>query len=180
MEGIDLNIVAFYILAGFSVFSALGILFAKNIVHAVFLLVLVFLGIAGVFIISNAEFVGVTQIMIYIGGVLILMMFGIMLTHRIDGQRLETQNRGVLLASLLGLALLGILLYPMQEGGFPLHDFGEQEASGFTVTQQIGIHLMTTELVALEITAVLLLMALIGAAYISGLNLKKKRANDTD
>lgn len=179
MEGLDLNIVAFYILAGFSVFSALGILFAKNIVHAVFLLVLVFLGIAGVFIISNAEFVGVTQIMIYIGGVLILMMFGIMLTHRIDGKRLETQNRGVLLASLLGIALLGILLYPIKDG-FPLHDFGTQEASGFTVTQQIGIHLMTTELVALEVTAVLLLMALIGAAYISGLNLKKKRANGTD
>lgn len=172
-----MNIVAFYILAGFSVFSALGILFAKNVVHAVFLLVLVFLGIAGVFIISNAEFVGVTQIMIYIGGVLILMMFGIMLTHRIDGNRLETQNKGVLLGSLLGLGLLGFLLYPIKDG-FPLFDFGSQPTSEFTITEQIGIHLMTTELIALEVTAVLLLMALIGAAYIAGLNLKKKHGTD--
>ncbi|MEO9801614.1 MAG: NADH-quinone oxidoreductase subunit J [Reichenbachiella sp.] len=179
MEGIDLNIIAFYILAGFSVFSALGILFAKNVVHAVFLLVLVFLGIAGVFIISNAEFVGVTQIMIYIGGVLILMMFGIMLTHRIDGKRLESENRSVLIATLLGFGLLGILFYPIK-AGFPLFDFGSNEETGFTVTEQIGIHLMTTELIALEVTAVLLLMALVGAAYLAGLNLKKKGVNDTD
>ena len=177
MEGIDLNILAFYILAGFSVFSALGILFAKNVVHAVFLLVMVFLGIAGVFIISNAEFVGVTQIMIYIGGVLILMMFGIMLTHRIDGKRLESENRRVVIASLLGLGLLVVLLYPIKDG-FPLFNFTESTESNFTVTEQIGIHLMTTELIALEVTAVLLLMALIGAAYIAGLNLKKKHGTD--
>ncbi|WP_420582968.1 NADH-quinone oxidoreductase subunit J [Reichenbachiella sp.] len=175
MEG--LNVIAFYILAGFSVFSALGILFAKNVVHAVFMLVLVFLGIAGVFIISNAEFVGVTQIMIYIGGVLILMMFGIMLTHRIDGKRLETQNRRVIAASLLGFGLLGVLLYPLSEG-FPLFDFEKGGESGLNVTEQIGVHLMTTELIALEVTAVLLLMALVGAAYIAGHNLKKKHGTD--
>lgn len=175
MEG--LNVIAFYILAGFSVFSALGILFAKNVVHAVFMLVLVFLGIAGVFIISNAEFVGVTQIMIYIGGVLILMMFGIMLTHRIDGKRLETQNRRVVAASLIGLGLLGVLLYPLKDG-FPLFDFEKGAESGLNVTEQIGVHLMTTELIALEVTAVLLLMALVGAAYIAGHNLKKKHGTD--
>ncbi|WP_221407820.1 NADH-quinone oxidoreductase subunit J family protein [Reichenbachiella faecimaris] len=172
-----MNIIAFYILAGFSVFSALGILFARNVVHAVFMLVLVFLGIAGVFIISNAEFVGVAQIMIYIGGILILMMFGIMLTHRIDGHRLETQNRRVLIASLLGFGLLGILLYPLKDG-FPLFDFAKEPANELTVTEQIGVHLMTTELIALEVTAVLLLMALIGAAYIAGYNLKKKHGTD--
>lgn len=172
----NLNVIAFYILAGFSVFSALGILFAKNVVHAVFMLVLVFLGIAGVFIISNAEFVGVTQIMIYIGGVLILMMFGIMLTHRIDGQRLESENKRVLMASLLGLGLLGILLYPIKDG-FPLFGFKSGDST-LTVTEQIGVHLMTTELIALEVTAVLLLMALVGAAYIAGLNLKKKHGAD--
>ncbi|WP_422360096.1 NADH-quinone oxidoreductase subunit J [Reichenbachiella sp.] len=175
MEG--LNVIAFYILAGFSVFSALGILLAKNVVHAVFMLVLVFFGVAGVFIISNAEFVGVTQIMIYIGGVLILMMFGIMLTHRIDGKRLETQNRRVFAASLLGLGLLGILLYPLKDG-FPLFDFEKGVDSGLNVTEQIGVHLMTTELIALEVTAVLLLMALVGAAYIAGHNLKKKHGTD--
>lgn len=174
MEG--LNVIAFYILAGFSVFSALGILFAKNVVHAVFMLVLVFLGIAGVFIISNAEFVGVTQIMIYIGGVLILMMFGIMLSHRIDGNRLETQNRNAVIGSLIGLGLLGVLLYPIKDG-FPLFDFKPGE-SGLIVTEQIGVHLMTTELIALEVTAVLLLMALVGAAYIAGHNLKKKHGTD--
>lgn len=179
MEGIDLNIIAFYILAGFSVFSALGILFAKNVVHAVFLLVLVFLGISGIFIISNAEFVGITQIMIYIGGVLILMMFGIMLTHRIDGKKLESENRRVLTASLLGLGLLGVLLYPLKDG-FPLFAFESKGETSLNVTEQIGVHLMTTELIALEVTAVLLLMALVGAAYIAGLNLKKREADGTD
>lgn len=173
MEGVDLNIVAFYILTGFSVFSALGILFARNVVHAVFLLVLVFLGIAGIFIISNAEFVGVTQIMIYIGGVLVLMMFGIMLTHRIDGKKLESENRQVFPALVLGLGLLGLLYFPLLEG-FPLYDFDSGLETDFTVTEQIGIHLMTSELIALEVTAILLLMALVGAAYLAGLNLKRK------
>lgn len=178
MEGVDLNIIAFYILAGFSVFSALGIAFTKNVVHAVFLLVLVFIGIAGIFMLSNAEFVGVTQLMIYIGGVLILMMFGIMLTHRIDGRRLASENRRVVLAIGLGIALLALLIYPLSNG-FPLFEHAQKPTNGFTVTEEIGIHLMTTELLALEITAVFLLMALVGAAYLAGLNLKKKGADDT-
>lgn len=173
MNGVDLNIIAFYLLTGFSVFAALGILFARNVVHAVFLLVLVFLGIAGIFIISNAEFVGVTQIMIYIGGVLVLMMFGIMLTHRIDGKKLESENRRVVPAALLGIGLMALLYFPLKEG-FPIYDFETTANSDFSVTEQIGIHLMTTELIALEVTAILLLMALVGAAYLAGLNLKRK------
>ena len=172
MGGGTINAMAFYILAGLAVFSALGILFTKNIVHAVFMLVVVFLGIAGVFLITNAEFVGITQLMIYVGGVLILMMFGIMLTNRIDGQKLVSDHRKLWPILLVGVGLLAVIFKPLVNG-FPLHSF-ENHESKFSVTEQIGINFMTTELVALELTGILLLMALVGAAFLASSDFKKK------
>lgn len=166
-----MNVIAFYILAGLAVFSALSILFTKNIVHAVFMLVVVFLGVAGVFLISNAEFVGITQLMIYVGGVLILMMFGIMLTNRIDGEKLVSDHRKLWPILMLGVGLLAIIFKPLVNG-FPQFQF-EKAASTFSVTEQIGINFMTSELIALELTGVLLLMALIGAAYLASSDFKK-------
>ncbi|MFY0625890.1 MAG: NADH-quinone oxidoreductase subunit J [Reichenbachiella sp.] len=167
-----MNILAFYGLAGLSVFAALMILFSKNIVHAVFMLVLVFLGIAGVFMVSNAEFVGVTQILVYIGGILILMMFGVMLTNRLDGQKLLTQNRRVIPAMLLGSGLI-MVFYGMLKERFPVFIASKAETS-LSVTERIGVNLMTDQLVALELTAVLLLAVLIGSSLIAGLHFKTK------
>ncbi len=173
METVELNILAFYGFAGLSVFAALLILFSKNIVHAVFMLVLVFLGIAGVFFVSNAEFVGVTQILVYIGGILILMIFGVMLTNRLDGQKLLSENRRVVPAVVLGIGLLMVFYGALKEQ-FPVFLVQSNEPT-MTVTERIGINLMTDQLVALELTAVLLLMALIGASLIAGLHFKSKK-----
>lgn len=172
METAGLNILAFYGFAGLTVFAALLILFSKNVIHAVFMLVLVFLGIAGVFLVSNAEFVGITQILVYIGGILILMIFGVMLTNRLDGQKLLTENRRVIPAILLGGGLLMVFYTALKEQ-FPVFMVEPLEQQ-FSITERIGINLMTDQLVALELTAVLLLMALIGASLIAGLHFKSK------
>ena len=172
MEAISSNILAFYLLSGMIVFASLSILFSKNIVHAIFLLVIVFVGIAGIYLISNAEFVGVTQIMIYVGGILILMMFGVMLTSRVAGQKLLMEHKRIGSSFIIAAALLIVLLYPLKDG-FPQATFEPQDTN-FSVTQQIGIRLMTTELLALEVTGILLLMALIGAAFLAGTNFHSK------
>ncbi len=169
---IDLNILAFYAFAGLAVVSALSILFSKNIVHAVFMLVLVFLGVAGVFLVSNAEFVGITQVLVYIGGILILMMFGVMLTNRIQGQKLVSGNRRIVPALVIGAGMTAIFYTAFKEK-FPWFR-SERMDEGFSITEQIGINLMSNQLVALELTAVLLLMALIGASLIAGLHFKPK------
>ena len=83
----DSNQIIFYFISGFTLATALLILLTKSMIRAVFLLMLVFIGVAVIYFISGAEFVGVTQIMIYVGGILILMMFGVMLTARVDGNK---------------------------------------------------------------------------------------------
>ncbi|MCV9387276.1 NADH-quinone oxidoreductase subunit J family protein [Reichenbachiella ulvae] len=173
MEAIDFNILAFYAFAGLAVVSALMILFSKNIVHSVFMLVIVFFAVAAIYLTSNAEFVGVTQIMIYIGGVLILMMFGVMLTNRIDGSKLETQNKRIFPALIVGVGLVLIFAAALKSD-FQLADFGAAWDLELSTTQTIGVNLMTRQLVALELTAMLLLMALIGAAYLAGSKFEKK------
>ncbi|WP_109833140.1 NADH-quinone oxidoreductase subunit J family protein [Reichenbachiella versicolor] len=173
MGNIDFNILAFYFFAGMSVFGALMILFTKNIVHAIFMLVLVFFGVAAIYIVSNAEFVGITQILVYIGGLLILMTFGLMLSQRVDGSKLLSGNKLIIPAVLLTGAL-GMIFYRLFQAPFPLFSASVKK-SAFTITETIGIKLMSDHLLMLELTAVFLLMALVGAAYIAGRGLKKQK-----
>ncbi|MEQ6118979.1 NADH-quinone oxidoreductase subunit J [Reichenbachiella sp. MALMAid0571] len=174
---ISLNAIAFYFLAGMSISSGLMILFSKNIVRSIFLLVVVFLGVAGIYMISNAEFVAVTQVLVYVGGILILLMFGIMLTNRIEGQALSVNHKRFLPAVLVG-GLLFYILVTSITGDANFHQFNPKTeipgdiTSGFSNTQVIGINLMTNQILALEVTAVLLLVALVGAAFIVGNKLK--------
>ncbi|MDP4678804.1 MAG: NADH-quinone oxidoreductase subunit J [Cyclobacteriaceae bacterium] len=170
LVNIDLNVVAFYMLAGMSVCSALMIVFSKNVVQSIFLLVVVFVGIAGIYMISNAEFVGVTQILVYVGGILILLMFGIMLTNRMEGQELTTGHKRLVPAVIVGVALMFILTSTVLKysNSFQLSGQVKDFHSGMTNTQSIGINLMTDQVLALEITAILLLVALVGAAYLVG------------
>jgi NADH-quinone oxidoreductase subunit J len=170
LVNIDLNVLAFYTLAGMSVCSALMIVFSKNVVQSIFLLVVVFIGIAGIYMISGAEFVGVTQILVYVGGILILLMFGIMLTNRMDGQELTTGHKRLMPAVIIGGALMFILTSTVLKNVDAFQLSGEVKSfnSELTKTQSIGINLMTDQVLALEITAVLLLVALVGAAYIVG------------
>ena len=174
---ISLNAIAFYFLAGMSIFSGLTILFSKNIVRSIFLLVMVFVGVAGIFMISKAEFVAVTQVLVYVGGILILLMFGIMLTNRIEGQALSVDHKRLLPAVLVG-GLLFWILGSSITGDAHFHQFSpnteieENITKGFSNTQIIGVNLMTDQILALEVTAVLLLVALVGAAFIVGNKLK--------
>jgi len=175
MEAGNLNILAFYIFSGFSVMASLMVLFTKNVVHAVFLLTMIFLGVAGIYFVSNAEFVAVTQILVYIGGILILFMFGLMLTRRIDSGKLVTENTRIYPAVILGMALFASILYPLLEG-FPIFSKPALMVEPqYSTTEQIGIKFLTDHLIGLELAAVLLLVALVGAAFVAGTDFQKKR-----
>ena len=162
----EVSQIIFYFISGFTLTTALLILFAKSMIRAVFLLMLVFIGVAVIYFISGAEFVGVTQIMIYVGGILILMMFGVMLTSRVGGDLLVVENARVFSGILAGLGLFTAITYAVlaEVNTFALD--GNQIA--VTTTEQIGISLMTHQILALEIMAILLLVALVGASFIVG------------
>ena len=91
---VSTTIVAFYLLAAFTVASALGVALSHNIVYSAFALMGTLLGVAGVFVLLGADFVGVVQLLVYVGGILVLILFAVMLTHRIADVRVSNRSVG--------------------------------------------------------------------------------------
>ena len=93
----DVNVaqnVAFYIIAAGMIWGALRVVTTKNVVHAALWLVVVLGGIAAQYILAAAEFVAVSQVLVYIGAVMVLFLFGIMLTRATVGPDDDLNNKG--------------------------------------------------------------------------------------
>ncbi|MFN8336597.1 MAG: NADH-quinone oxidoreductase subunit J [Cyclobacteriaceae bacterium] len=156
----EVALYAFEILAGA---AALAILFVRNVFHAALLLIVCLTSLAGVFVIYNAEFIAVTQILVYAGGVLVLIIFGVMLSSRITGKPLLVSNQYLLPASLIGIlsAMIFIKLFMQQ------HFYQHPGAIPGNRISQTGITLMSDYVLPFEIAGILLLIALLGAAVIA-------------
>jgi NADH:ubiquinone oxidoreductase subunit 6 (subunit J) len=162
---------AFYVFSGIAIISALFILFSRNLIYAAFALFLTFLGVAALYVLAGADFLAVTQIMVYVGGILVLLIFGIMLTQKTDREAISsTPNRVIVSATrqfsgfLVGTGLFAFLSYIITTSNFKMT--GETNISRSTL-RTIGVELMTSHLLPFEIAAILLLVALIGAAYLA-------------
>lgn len=160
MNVLSIALYGFEILAGL---AALGILFVKNVFHAALLLIACLLALAGIFVVYNAEFIAITQILIYAGGVLVLIIFGVMLTSRISGKQLIVKNQYVFGASFISLFLAILLIMLFSEQNFYQHASTTRIASHNPVNR-IGISLMSDYVLAFEVSGMLLLAALLGAA----------------
>ncbi|MEK9148508.1 MAG: NADH-quinone oxidoreductase subunit J [Candidatus Desantisbacteria bacterium] len=152
--------IAFYILAGMAITSAILVVSLKNLVRAILALASLFLSIAGLYILLSAEFLGLVQILVYIGGVILLFLFLIMLTENLFEKsqvNLFQRITGIGLVLLLFGIFISILMkQPFQ--AIPKTDYSIQE---------IGKHLLTDYLVPFEVVSLLLLVALIGAIVIA-------------
>ncbi len=165
--------IIFYIFGGLTVLSALGVLFSSNILYSAISLLASLLGVAGLFVLSSADFLAVTQILIYVGGVTVLMIFGIMVTKRVskDNEPISfAHNKGAGLV--LGAIVLGVLSY----FAFTLNPMLGTAIKGqeSTTLPIIGEKLMTDYLFPFEIAAVFLLIVLIGAIFIAGKKITEK------
>jgi NADH-quinone oxidoreductase subunit J len=163
--------IVFYIFSALTLVAALVILFSKNLIYAAFALFVAFLGVAALYVLAGADFLGVSQIMIYVGGILVLLIFGIMLTQK--GEKSDDSSRHnrveVLMSrgiwgSLIGAGLFVFLVKIILSSDFKLA--GEVNSSKSTI-KTIGVELMTSHLLPFEIAAILLLVALVGAAYLA-------------
>ncbi|WP_367913254.1 NADH-quinone oxidoreductase subunit J [Leadbetterella sp. DM7] len=154
----------FWLFCLVTVGGAVYVLLSNHVLYAAYGLLVVFLGVAGIFVFAGAEFVSAAQVMIYVGGILVLLIFGIMLSSRRkarhDHLKVENAPRGtgVLIAGLLGamLILLGSRLA-----------FSGKPTGKWLAVKSLGFSLMTNYVVILEIIGMLLLMALIGATYLA-------------
>lgn len=148
--------------------SAILILFTRQILHAALLLLICLLSLAALFVILNAGFLAITQILVYAGGVLLLLVFGIMLTSRLSGSQGEIGTKNLTAGLLIGGALTVVL---MRQLLFHNH-FQSLLTSGNGNITEIGIGLITTFAAPFELSGILLLISLIGAMSVASMNKK--------
>ena len=163
--------VFFYIFAAMIVGSALLVVLLRNIVRSAFALFFTLFGIAGIYVLLGADFVGVTQVLIYIGGVLILIVFGVMLTHNVYSVDIFNKLGTLVMGTVSAIVTFTIIYYAIKQ--VPWLYIGYK--ANVPTTGPIGRELMTTYLLPFELASVLLVLAMIGAAYLIRTEVKAKK-----
>jgi NADH-quinone oxidoreductase subunit J len=150
----------FYLFAAITIVSALMVVSSDNIVRSAFYLLATFFGVSGIYVLLGADFVAVTQIMVYIGGILILLLFGVMLTTNSTHVEIKKGLTKVLPAVVATGVLLGALFSVMLRTEWKT----ELSQIPLTTSYDLGKLLITDYVLIFELLGILLLIALIGAA----------------
>lgn len=154
----------FYLFGTLTISASWVVIYSKNLIYSAFALLFAFFGIAGLYGLLMADFLAATQVLIYVGGVLMLLLFGVMLTARKSVMEITQSNLprlpGAIISGLMFLLLLFII--------FTEKSWNDASNQGVVETASvIGRLLMTDYLLPFEVTSILLLAALIGAVYIA-------------
>jgi NADH-quinone oxidoreductase subunit J len=157
-----LETVIFFLLAGLAVVAGVAILLSTSIVRMAYWLITMLVAVAGLYFLMGAYFVGVIQILVYVGGVAVLLVFGVMLTSRQLAPKLLPGRGEVVWLFVVGFVLLEALTLSI------LHTRWQQNAlaPGNSVAE-IGRNLLGEFLGPFELVSVLLLVAMLGAAYLA-------------
>jgi len=152
----------FYVIATVTVIGALGVVLARNVVHAALFLILALLAVAGVFILLSAEFLAIVQVLIYGGAVTILILFAMMLTRVRDmPQAMDGPQRPI--AALVAGAFLGVSMLAVVSTDWP----GETNKITVISFRELGDALFRTWAIPFEIASLVLLVALVGAIILA-------------
>lgn len=170
-----MNVAAFmfYFFEAVAAIAAISLIFIRNVFYGTLSLILCLLSLAGIYVLAFAEFVAVTQILVYAGGILVVIIFGVMLTTKIGGKPLVVQHANVWAGVFSACTLFTMLAYFLQR-----HVFPEAKAvvttTSYNAINLIGIGLMSEFVLPFEVAGILLLVALIGAAVIASFIKSKK------
>lgn len=156
--------VAFWIVAVVMAVAGIRIVTTRNVVHAALYLMIVLAGSAAIFILLGAEFLGWTQILVYVGAIVVLFLFGVMLTKASYGEAESLDNDQRVLA-----AIVGILVFALFAGvcwvAFGLDAALELDRS--TTVGELGTDLFAQWVLPFEAVSLVLLAALIGAVTLA-------------
>ena len=158
--------IIFYIFAIITVVSAGVVVFSRNIIYSAFSLLFTFSGVAGIYVLLNADFIAVTQLLIYVGGILILLIFGVMLTTNMINVDLNTKPLKSLPAVIVVAIVAALLVSTMVSTNWKKI---QPEYADSTVNK-IGELLLTQYLLPFEIASIVLLVAIVGAAFLARRN----------
>ena len=164
-----MELLIFYPLAGFCVVLALGVVFNNSPVGSAVSLIGMMLGLAGIFILQQAHFIAILQIIIYAGAIMVLFMFVIMLLNLKKGDDIGwiAREKNLLLSILTGLLAVGIL-YKIQDILFSVKmDSPATLPDTFGTVANIGETLFTDFVLPFEIASILLLAAMVGAVVLA-------------
>ena len=165
MTGLD---VVFLLIAGVTLLAALMVVTTRNLVHAALWLILALFGVAAAFVLLNAAFLAVVQVVVYIGAIAVLMIFAIMLTRRVMKDSGPQVNANWGWAAVLSLGLFASLGWLFQRAGAGDAVLPSFPADADTISQ-LGQVLVSPNAYVLpfELASVLLLAAMIGAIVVA-------------
>jgi NADH:ubiquinone oxidoreductase subunit 6 (subunit J) len=154
----------FYFFEAAAALSAIGVALIRNVFYGALLLIVCLLSLAAIYVLAFAEFVAVTQILIYAGGILVVILFGIMLTAKISDKPLVVEHGLTFSGALVAFSFFVLMLIVLSKEKFPSTDV---PAAVPNHTRSIGIALLTEYMMPFEIAGLLMLLALVGAAVIA-------------
>jgi NADH-quinone oxidoreductase subunit J len=164
-----LIMVIFIVLAAFTLAAGLMVVTVKNIIHSALWLIASFFSVAATYLLMEAEFLAIVQVLIYVGAISILILFAIMLTRHVTGEGVRQLYQRWWIALIVAAALFGLLIVPtvFNYGWNTVPPAAPDQAAAISSSVQIGTAFMREYLLPFEIASVLLLVALIGAIVIA-------------
>jgi NADH-quinone oxidoreductase subunit J len=168
VHGVDVGQqIAFWVLAAAMGLSALRVVTTRNLVHAALYLTVVLAGAAGIYILLAAEFVATAQVLVYIGAVIVIVLFGLFLTRAPLGASQDLDNNQRWLAAVVALLLLGVLGVVLQRAFKGQHVSANVIANQGSNTAAVGLSIFHDFVIPFEVASLLLLAALVGAVVIA-------------
>jgi NADH-quinone oxidoreductase subunit J len=158
--------IAFYLIAATMVGAALRVVTTKDVVHAALYLVLVLAGVAALYILLAAEFIAITQVLVYIGAIVVLFLFGIMLTRAPSGRLEDSDPEQRVVGGAIAVLLAGVMGFVLYRA-FTDVQFDFSGTGVVQTTDMVANSIFSTYLVPFEAISVLLLAALIGAVVLA-------------
>jgi NADH-quinone oxidoreductase subunit J len=154
--------IVFYCFAVVTIGSAAMVVFSNNLVRSAFALLFTFFGVAALYAFAGADFLAAAQMVIYVGGILVLLLFGVMLTHKLYDLKLKSETFQFFPSLIVALIVFVSLAVFMMRTRW----FIGISSPAVPTTAAIGELLMKNYMLPFEIASILLLVALIGAAMI--------------
>tara|TARA_A100001011_G_C14291495_1_gene836401 strand:- start:1871 stop:2482 length:612 start_codon:yes stop_codon:yes gene_type:complete len=151
--------------------SAVWVVVSPNLVHSAVSLLFTLFGVAGLYVFLFADFLAATQVVIYVGGILVLIIFGVMLTNKIDKPVIESVSSNKIIGVLISSFIFTILSIVVIQTKWPIIDTA---TSGPSTVELIGKLILGKYLLPFELISILLLAALVGAALLA----RKKTITD--
>jgi NADH-quinone oxidoreductase subunit J len=158
-----LEVIAFWAFAALLVGSGLAVVVGKNLFHSVLWLALALVSTAGIFLTLNAEFLAAVQVLLYAGGVVTVVVFAIVVTERLVGERLSQTTRHAVAGAVVSAGVLVLLVRAISDA----HLMIPRPPLAAGLTRQMGTSLLTHFVLPFELLGVLLLVGLLAASYVA-------------